>query len=180
MRNWNVSLRSNVMCGSVEDVAAVASVRHTVRGGIAIETLLRRMQVNASIGYLTPVQLAELSQQVPCSSCGARPVGPVLSNGTVVLELRCPLGTCTHSGSRARELSLDDAALEQLRGRAPDNDWSGLIDGLLRDGLGSGRRRALSGPVRSLTVRLSPSTFYLVSGLSTLELSQCAAGLLDS
>jgi hypothetical protein len=179
MRSANVTLRSNVMCGRLKDVETRDSVRHAVRGGAAIERVLKKLQVSASIRYLTPVQLAELAQQVRCGSCGGRPEGPVVEDGQVVLKVRCPRGTCVASAKRARELTLDQAALLQLGHRAAGNDLGSVVDGLLRGGQLE-RRRELAGPLRSMVVRLSPSTFYLVSGLSTLELSQCTAGLLDS
>lgn len=178
MQRANVGIRSNVMTGRASTVVSKQALRGSVRGAAAVRIVLKVLGGAPSLASLTPAQLAELSQEIPCSVCGVRPEGPVKLDGQIVLEVRCPLQTCK-SAARVRSVRLDRRALAQLTDNAREGDLSAAIDRLFRNGPDLDRRRGLEGSVVPFVARLSPSTFYLVRGIGEVELSQVIAGLLD-
>lgn len=175
----NVGFRSTVVPGSVGELVTDERLRHKVRGVKAIRKLAEVLRVTASTLHFSAHQMSELTQETPCSRCGIRPEGPVLVNGQVVLALRCPQGACPAAGSRVREVRLDDTARRRLLARSSEADLGAAIDDLLQSKFDLTARRPLDGPVVPCIVRLSPSTYYMVSGLSVHELSGVVAGLLD-
>ena len=179
MSRPNVSLRSNVMVGTLEALRRDPKLRQTVRGRRAIRQLMNSLGAEPSLHHLSARQLAELHQDHPCSSCLDHAVGPVVKDGRVVLEVRCPKGTCGMP-STARSVALDERALSRLVALSRNGDMGRVIDGLLLGATDLSVGRHPDGPVRPIPVRLSQAAHFLVLGLSVPELSGIVAALLDA
>lgn len=175
----NLAFRSSVMPGTVATLMSDVRLRHRVRGAGAIRKLARAIRQQPLFPHFSPRQISELAQEQPCAQCGARPEGPVMVDGLVVLAIRCPSGSCA-APSRVFELALDERACQLLLARASAGDFGAAIDRLLQSGVDLDAMRDMEGPVVfRRPVRLSPSTDFVVRGLGVTQLSALVAGLLD-
>jgi hypothetical protein len=111
----NITVRSNVFLRRTRDLLRDRDFQKQVRGGRALRKLKAKLGIPDSqfAGLLTPVQLAELRWDTPCSRCGCRPEGPITKNGFTVIEFRCPEGSCpSRSETINRTVLLDPALLD--------------------------------------------------------------------
>jgi hypothetical protein len=108
----NVTVRSNVFIRKTEDVGHDREFIAQVRGRAALETLLERLhpgfdRVDAARKHFSHGQLAEVAWQARCGHCGAFPEGPVLVNGKVEVQFRCPRQACPVAAFSVRTVLID-------------------------------------------------------------------------
>jgi hypothetical protein len=111
MNRSNVTIRSNVYIRASVPLDQDKAFLAQVRGRTALITLLRRIAPDkglqaAARESLTARQIADVAWQVPCV-CGAYPEGPIVANGNVEIQFRCPNSTCKPTNSRPRITLLD-------------------------------------------------------------------------
>lgn len=108
----NVTVRSNVFVRRTADVREDSAFVAQVRGRSALESLLRRLEpggdrVDAARKYFSREQLSQAAWQTRCGACGAFPEGPVLANGELEVQFRCPRQACHIALYSARTVLID-------------------------------------------------------------------------
>jgi hypothetical protein len=108
----NVTVRSNVFVRRATELGADPAFVAQVRGRSALESLLQRLQpwgdrVDAARKHFTHEQLSQRAWQARCGTCGAFPEGPVLANGALEVQFRCPRHTCRTLRYSARTILID-------------------------------------------------------------------------
>jgi len=163
----NIAQRSNVHLTS--------QCSQHARGRPALITLLRRLapaspESEAARRLLTPRQRAELAQQQRCDRCGAIPEGPVLRDGEIVLELRCPLERCAADRPTTTRVKLSlellNLGLETFGG-----DPSLLLQRLLIHQPVDASRGIPADHIGYLSVRLTPTQYFIYRHYSLDEFS---------
>src|SRR5437016_6332702 len=112
MTGSNVTIRSNVFVRGEREIAKDTAFISQVRGRSALLRLLRRLAPNENPArsarrYLNRRQLAQVAWQSRCSLCDGLPEGPVLCNGIVEIQFRCPRNSCAATNSFPRTVLID-------------------------------------------------------------------------
>jgi hypothetical protein len=134
----NVALFSNVYLRDASCLSADTPFQKQVRGRVALMRLLAAVAPGSTLEaaarrYLEPWQRAELDRQVRCVDCSAFPLGTTRSDGTRVLEFRCPLGVCPQARAH-RLVRLDFDVVKRFARHVIAPTHVAALQSLLNDG----------------------------------------------